>query len=169
MPQEREQDDLKDNSVTETDPQHPESKSAQLENVRAALDVLWERARRVSSVVIRLRDENETNRARLKEIEATSRDAISEREKLIVQLAQMETKTNTAEGELKELRVRCQQLEESETNVRRILDETTVLLEQTRRDLAGVQANGTGPFTKEEKEAVRKKVRELIDKISARL
>jgi chromosome segregation ATPase len=155
--------------VNEADPQQSEERPEYIERLREALDVLWEKSRRVSSIVVRLRDENETLRARMKDIESSSREVFSEREKLIVQLAQLETRAQTAEAELQEHRQRSEQLDESETSVRRSLDETTVLLEQTRRELASMQANGTGPFNKEEKEAVRQKVRELIDKISARL
>ena len=164
-----EQDDLKEHTVSETEPQHTEERPDHMEYLKEALDVLWEKVRKVSSIVVQLRDENETLRSRVRDVEASSRDTFSEREKLIVQLAQLETRAQTAEGELTELRQRSAQLEESETSVRRSLDETTVLLEQTRRELASLQANGTGPFTNEEKEAVRKKVRTLIDMISARL
>ncbi len=155
--------------MSETETRQSDDKPDQLEHLREALDVLWDKARKVSSIVVRLRDENETLRSRVRDIDATSRGAISEREKLVVQLAQLETRAETAEAELTELRQRSKQLEESETSVRRTLDETTVLLEQTRRELSSLQANGTGPYTKEEKEAVRKKVRTLIDMISARL
>lgn len=164
-----ERDELKDHTVSETDPRQPEDRQEHIEHLKGALDVLWEKARKVSSIVVRLRDENDTLRSRVRDVEASSRDVFAEREKLIVQLAQLETRAQNAEAALSDLRLRSQQLEESETNVRRSLDETTVLLEQTRRELATLQANGTGPFTKEEKEAVRKKVRDLIDKISARL
>lgn len=164
-----ERDDLKDNIVSETEPQQTEERPDQMELLKESLDVLWEKARKVSSIIVRLRDENETLRSRVQDVEASSRDTFSEREKLIVQLAQLETRADTAESALIELRQRSGQLEESETNVRRSLDETTVLLEQTRRELASLQANGTGPFTADEKEAVRKKVRTLIDMISARL
>ncbi len=163
------QDDQKEHTVSETDARQSEDRQEPLEHLKGALDVLWDKARKVSSIVVRLRDENETLRSRMQDVEASSRSAIAEREKLVVQLAQLETRAETAETALIDLRQRAQQLEESETNVRRSLDESTVLLEQTRRELAALQANGTGPFTKEEKEAVRKKVRDLIDKISARL
>jgi len=164
-----EQDDLKVHTVSESEPQHSEGHPQPLEHLRDSLDMLWDKARKVSSIVVRLRDENETLRSRMKDIEAASRSAIAEREKLVVQLAQLETRAQAAESTLNDIQQRSQQLEDSETNVRRSLDETTVLLEQTRRELAHLQANGTGPFTKEEKEAVRKRVRTLIDMISARL
>jgi len=164
-----EQDDLKDPIVSDTEQKPDEGRQEPLEHLKEALDLLWDKARKVSSIVVRLRDENETLRSRMKDIESASRTAIAEREKLVVQLAQLETRAHTAETRLNDFQQRSQQLEDSETNVRRSLDETTVLLEQTRRELAQLQANGTGPFTKEEKEAVRKRVRTLIDMISARL
>ena len=43
------------------------------------------------------------------------------------------------------------------------------ILEQARREVARLNANGTGPFTKEEKELIRQRVTDLIAKISSRL
>ncbi len=118
---------------------------------------------------MKLREENTTLRERIRELEDSSRSIFNEREKLISRMAQEEASGRTLKDELTSLRQRLSQLEESDTNARRALDDVTVQLEQTRRELARLQANGTGPFTRDEKEQLRARVAELIQRINSRL
>jgi chromosome segregation ATPase len=71
--------------------------------------------------------------------------------------------------EVATLRQRVRQLEDAEVALRRSLDDLTVQLEQARREVTQLSVNGTGPFTRDEKELIRQRVTDLIAKINSRL
>jgi len=155
--------------VSETNLDTVEERTERGRPLELVLQQLWEKARRVSAIVVKLRDENSSLRERVKELEDASRSLYTERENLVVRLAQQESEGNTSRDEARDLRQRVRQLEESDTQARRMLDETSLHTEQMKRELARLQANGSGSFTKEEKEALKVRVMELIGKINSRL
>lgn len=95
--------------------------------VESSLVHLWEKARRISDLVIRLKKENRTLRAKIGEYEGH-------------------------QGALT-----------------KDLEHIKAELEQTRAKLLQEQSNGSGFFTKEEKEAFVLRIKELIAKLNSRL
>ena len=156
-------------TVSESNPEIASERRATPRSLDLVLQQLWDKARRVSTVVVKLREENAGLNERVRELEESNRMIFGEREKLIVRSAQQEAAERNTVDEVATLRQRVRQLEDAETNARRRLDEVSVQLEQARRDVAGLQANGTGPFTREEKDHLRQRVSELITKINSRL
>ncbi len=159
------------NPTTVADPSTEtlEEHSASTRSLDLVLQQLWEKARRVSALVVRLREENAGLKERARELEESNREIYAEREKLIVRLAQQETSSRDSVDEVATLRQRVRQLEDAEVALRRSLDDLTVQLEQARREVARLNANGTGPFTRDEKELIRQRVTDLIAKINSRL
>ena len=155
--------------MSELNPETTEARTETVRGLEPILQQLWEKARRVSALLVRMRDENIALRTRVRELEDSGRSVYTEREKLIVRLAQEESQGRGAVEEVAALRQKVRQLEESETNARRQLDEVTVQGEAARRELTRLQSNGTGPFSREEKEELRTRVQELIHKITTRL
>lgn len=156
-------------TVSDPNPEIEEGRASAARSLDLVLQQLWDKARRVSAVVVRLREENVGLKDRVRELEESSRSIFNEREKLIVRMAQQEAAERNSVDEVATLRQRVRQLEDAETNARRTLDEVSVQLEQARREVARLQTNGTGPFTREEKEHLRQRVAELITKIGSRL
>lgn len=95
--------------------------------VESSLVHLWEKARRISDLVVRLKEENRTLRSRIGEYEGQ-------------------------QGALT-----------------KDLEHIKAELEQTRSKLQKEQSNGSGFFTKEEKEAFVLRIKELIAKLNSRL
>ncbi len=155
--------------MSDPNPEIVEERASAARSLDLVLQQLWDKARRVSAVVVRLREENVGLKDRVRELEESSRSIFNEREKLIVRMAQQEAAERNSVDEVATLRQRVRQLEDAETNARRTLDEVSVQLEQARREVIRMQANGTGPFTREEKEHLRQRVAELITKIGSRL
>jgi DNA repair exonuclease SbcCD ATPase subunit len=156
-------------TVSDPNPEIAEERTPAARSLDLVLQQLWDKARRISALVVRLREENAGLKERARELEESSRAIFNEREKLIVRMAQQEAAERSTVDEVASLRQRVRQLEDAETNTRRTLDEVSVHLEQARREVVRLQANGTGPFTREEKEQLRQRVAELITKISSRL
>ncbi len=99
----------------------------ELHTLEASLEKLWEKARRVSEVLLRLQGENKDLRIRLREHE--------------MQAAQLKDDLRTREHDL----------------------------ERMRSELLGLQSNGSQAFSREEKEELQQKIKELIAKINARV
>ncbi len=97
------------------------------EVVESSLAHLWQKVRRVSDLVLRLKQENRTLKSKIDQYEGDY-SAISQELEII-----------KAE------------------------------LEKTRAKLQQEQSNGTGFFTKEEKEAFVLRIKELIAKLNSRL
>jgi predicted nucleic acid-binding Zn-ribbon protein len=109
---------------------HPISEVSSGKDVRTlerALQTLWEKARRVSELVIHLRSENET------------------------------------------LRGQMQQMEQEYARLRAEADARQQELQHIKQQLVHHQSNGSDLFSKEEKEALKARIKELIVKINARL
>jgi phage shock protein A len=146
-----------------------EERTESTRSIDLVLQQLWDKARRVSALVVRLREENAGLRVRTRELEESNREIFGEREKLIVRLAQQEASGRDSVDELATLRQRVRQLEDVEVALRRSLDDLTVQLEQSRREVSRLTENGAGPFTRQEKELIRQRVTDLIAKINSRL
>lgn len=67
------------------------------------------------------------------------------------------------------LRGRVAELEQSERQLRETLMGKEKDLERLHHEVAKLQLNGSEAFTKEEKEALKAKIKEMIAKINARL
>jgi hypothetical protein len=96
-------------------------------SLEASLQALWEKARRVSELLLQMRESNQLLHGRVTDLEY-------------------------AEHQLKE------------TLAGREKD-----LERLRHEVAKLQLNGSEAFTKEEKEALKAKIKEMVAKINARL
>ena len=98
-----------------------------LRHLEEILQKLWEKARLVSDSINRMRDENQSLKQRVSELEHVERKLISE-------------------------------LQKSDLELQRI-----------RGDLLKLQSNGSELYTKEEKEALKTRIKELILRINSRL
>ena len=99
----------------------------ELHTLEASLEKLWEKARRVSDLLIRLQGENKELRIGLREHEMR-------------------------EAELRvDLRAREQEVE------------------RLRSEMLGLQSNGSQAFSREEKEELQQRIKDLISKINARV
>ncbi len=96
-------------------------------NLEALLQSLWEKSRRVSELVLRLKRENESLKKHVDEIQQGQEDLRAE-----LNLKQQE-------------------------------------LQSIKQQLLQLQSNGSEVFTKEEKEAFKARIKELIVKINSRL
>ncbi len=98
-----------------------------LRSLEASLQLLWEKARRVSEVILQLKESNQ------------------------------------------QLRVKVAELEEREQEMRTALEAKEKEVDRLRHDVQRLQMNGSEAFTKEEREAIKARIKELIAKINARL
>lgn len=98
-----------------------------IRTLELTLQRLWEKARRISEIIISLKEENKALRGRVEDFERV-------------------------EQQLKG------QLQERERELERI-----------RVELGRMQSNGNEFFSKEEKEALKVRIKELIAKINSRL
>ena len=99
----------------------------ELHTLEASLEKLWEKARRVSDVLLRIQGENKDLRIRLREYE--------------MQAAHMKDDLRAREHEV----------------------------ERLRSELLGLQSNGSQAFSREEKEELQQRIKDLIAKINARV
>jgi len=110
--------------------QHAEAEVLSGKDVRSletSLETLWEKARRVSEVLVQLKDANGDLRKRLEDLEAVE-------QRLMRDLADKERE-----------------------------------VEHLRQEVLRVQSNGSNILTKEEKEALKARIKDLITKISSHL
>lgn len=98
-----------------------------LKRLEESLHTLWEKARNVSEVLLRLKTEN------------------------------------------KELQSRISSLEVEERRMKEEFQRRGRELEEARRQLLQAQSNGSNLFSKEESEALKARLKELIGKINSRL
>ena len=98
-----------------------------LRHLEESLHILWEKARSVSEVLLRLKSEN------------------------------------------KELQSRISSLEVQERRWTEELQRREHELEEVRKQLKQIQSNGNSLFSKEESEALKARLKELIVKINSRL
>ncbi|MBI3586985.1 MAG: hypothetical protein HY088_07645 [Ignavibacteriales bacterium] len=92
-----------------------------------ALQMLWEKAHRVSEAIVKLKEENAALHGRIGELEGV------------------------------------------EKHLKQILADRERELERVHQEALRFQSNGTDVFTKEEKEALKLRIKELITKINSRL
>jgi type III secretory pathway component EscV len=98
-----------------------------IRNLETSLETLWEKARRVSEVLIQLKEVNGGLRKRVEELEAVEQRLV-------------------------------QELSDKEREVERL-----------RQEALRAQSNGSNTLTKEEKEALKARIKDLITKISSHL
>ncbi len=98
-----------------------------IKSLESSLEALWEKARRVSEMIVHMR---ETNSDLVKRVEA---------------------------------------LESSDENLKRELASKERELDQLRKEALRLQSNGSNFLTKEEKEALKARIKDLIIKINSRL
>jgi chromosome segregation ATPase len=110
--------------------QHGEAEVLSGKDVRSletSLETLWEKARRVSEVLVQLKEANGDLRKRLEDLETVE-------QRLMRELADKERE-----------------------------------VEHLRQEVLRVQSNGSNILTKEEKEALKARIKDLITKISSHL
>lgn len=110
--------------------QHVEAEVISGKDVRSletSLETLWEKARRVSEVLVQLKEANGDLRKRMEDLEAVE-------QRLMRELADKERE-----------------------------------VERLRQEVLRVQSNGSNILTKEEKEALKARIKDLITKISSHL
>lgn len=111
-------------------PDQPEAEvisGKDLKTLESSLEALWEKARRVSEVLVQLRETNA------------------------------------------ELQKRIQVLESSDEQLKDQLAVKEMELDQLRKEALRLQSNGSNFLTKEEKEALKARIKDLIGKINSRL
>jgi len=116
-----------------------------LKQLEESLHSLWEKARLVSDVILRLKVENKELQSRLSSLEMKERrctEELRQREQALV---------------LKDRRC-AEELQQPEQQI-----------EEVRALLAHAQSNGSSLFSKEESEALKLRLKELIVKINSRL
>ncbi|MBI3788559.1 MAG: hypothetical protein HY276_09950 [Ignavibacteriales bacterium] len=96
-------------------------------SLEPVLQLLWEKARRVSEAIMKLKEENASLHGRIGELEGT------------------------------------------EKHLKEVLADRERELERARQDALRFQSNGNDSFTKEEKEALKSRIKELIARINSRL
>jgi DNA repair exonuclease SbcCD ATPase subunit len=110
--------------------QHAEAEVISGKDIRSletSLEALWEKARRVSEVLVQLKDANG------------------------------------------DLRKKVEDLESVEQLLRQELAERVHEVERLRQEAIRAQSNGSNILTKEEKEALKARIKDLISKISSHL
>ena len=95
--------------------------------LETSLDALWDKARRVSEVLVQLRETNGVLQRRVEDFEI------------------------------------------AEKNLKQELVEKELELERLRQDALRLQSNGSNILTKEEKEALKARIKDLIGKINSHL
>ena len=98
-----------------------------IKSLETSLEALWDKARRVSEVIVQLKDSNV------------------------------------------ELRKKVQDLEGSQQRLKEDLVSKERELERLRQEALRLQSNGSNILTKEEKEALKARIKDLITKISSHL
>jgi hypothetical protein len=116
-----------------------------LRQLEESLQLLWEKARLVSDLLLRLKTENKELQGRLSSLELKERRSSEE------------------------LRQREQELELKERRWTEELQQREHEIEQVRVQLAHAQSNGNSLFSKEESETLKSRLKELINKINSRL
>jgi signal transduction protein with GAF and PtsI domain len=110
--------------------QHVEAEVISGKDVRSletSLETLWDKARRVSEVLVQLKEVNGDLRKRMEDLEAVE-------QRLMRELADKERE-----------------------------------VERLRQEVLRVQSNGSNILTKEEKEALKARIKDLVTKISSHL
>ena len=110
--------------------QHVEAEVISGKDIRSletSLEALWEKARRVSEVLVQLKETNGTLQKRIQDLEGVE-------QRLMQDLASKDRE-----------------------------------LERLRQDAIRLQSNGSNILTKEEKEALKARIKDLITKISSHL
>jgi signal transduction protein with GAF and PtsI domain len=110
--------------------QHVEAEVISGKDVRSletSLETLWEKARRVSEVLVQLKEANGDLRKRMEDLEVVE-------QRLMRELADKERE-----------------------------------VERLRQEVLRVQSNGSNILTKEEKEALKARIKDLVTKISSHL
>ena len=116
-----------------------------LKRLEEALQILWEKARHVSDVLLRLKAENKELQNRILSLELKEQHSTEELQGRILSL------------ELKERRS-MEELQHQERDLKEI-----------RIQLAQAQSNGSSLFSKEESEVLKSRLKELIVKINSRV
>ena len=116
-----------------------------LKRLEEALQILWEKARHVSDVLLRLKAENKELQNRILSLELKEQHSTEELQGRILSL------------ELKERRS-MEELQHRERD-----------LNEIRTQLAQAQSNGNSLFSKEESEVLKSRLKELIMKINSRV
>ena len=98
-----------------------------IKTIETSLEALWDKARRVSEVLVQLKETNGTLQRKVEDLEAVERNLKQE-------LAAKERE-----------------------------------LERLRQDALRLQSNGSNILTKEEKEALKARIKDLIGKINSHL
>jgi predicted nucleic acid-binding Zn-ribbon protein len=98
-----------------------------IQSLEESLQRLWEKARQVSELLLRVREDNRQLRQKVAELESKERH--------------LSASLQISEGEL----------------------------ERARAEVVKIQSNGSGGFTKEEREALKSRIKDLIARINARL
>jgi len=110
--------------------QHAEAEVISGKDIRSletSLETLWEKARRVSEILVRLKDTNGDLRKKVENLEAVE-------QRLMKDLAEKERE-----------------------------------MERLRQEVLRAHSNGSNMLTKEEKEALKARIKDLITKISSHL
>lgn len=113
--------------MAESDLETEVSGGRDLKSLEGSLQTLWERARKVSDLVLRLKQENQ------------------------------------------DLRQEVGDLRNTQAALNRELESSRQDLQRIQEQLLQLQSNGSNIFTKEEKEALKARIKELIVKINSRL
>ncbi len=116
-----------------------------LRQIEESLQSLWEKARLVSDLLLRLKAENKELQSRLSGLELKERHYIEE------------LRQGKQELELKERRW-TDEIRQREQEI-----------EEVRVQLVHAQSNGSSLFSKEESEVIKSRLKELIIKINSRL
>ncbi len=98
-----------------------------IKTIESSLDALWDKARRVSEVLVQLKETNGVLQKRVEDLEAV------------------------------------------EHNLKQQLADKDRELERLRQDALRLQSNGSNILTKEEKEALKARIKDLIGKINSHL
>jgi hypothetical protein len=113
--------------------------------LESSLGKLWERARLVSDLVLRLKEENKA---------------------LQIHASRLQEEAGALKNSEQQLR---EELDRASTQLQTQLDASQRELLQLKHDLLHAQTNGSEIFSKEEKEALKARMKELIARINSRL
>ena len=116
-----------------------------LRQLEESLQSLWEKARLVSDLLLRLKTENKELKSRVSSLELKEHRFADE------------------------LRQREQELELKERRYTEDLQQREQEMEEVRAQLAHALSNGNSLFSKEESEALKSRLKELIIKINSRV
>jgi hypothetical protein len=116
-----------------------------LRHLEDALEILWDKARRVSDVLLRLKTENKELQSRILSLELHERHSTEELQRRISNL-ESQNQHSIEELQSKELE-----------------------LNEIRTQFAQAQSDGNSLFSKEELEVLKSRLKELIMKINSRV